>query len=474
MAEPRKQLHVAMFPWLAFGHMLPYLELANFMAKRGHKISFLSTPRNIQRLPNPPRDLATLIKFVPLPLPPVDGLPDEAEATTDLQPHQVPYLKAAYDGLEESMAQLLEASSLDWIIYDFAPHWLPRVASRLGISRACFSIFNAWTISFLGQSSSAMIEGTDPRTEREHFTVPPPWIPFPSKVAFRLHEVRRYMGDHVSVNSSGLSDIARFGYAIAGSDVVAIRSCSEMEGDFLRLVGELHGKPTFPVGLLPPSVSGGDAPLENSWLTIREWLDKQSKGSVVYIAFGSENTLSQAELTELAMGLELSGVPFFWVLLRKQHKLAELPAGFEERVKGRGVVWTSWAPQLRVLAHDSVGGFLTHNGWSSIIEGLYFGRVLLMLPFSIDQGLNARVLGEQKVGVEVPKEDEDGSFTRDSVAKSLKLVLVDEEGAVFRGKAKQMSKLVGDRDLQHQYVDKFIEFLISQRLSVQNLNNIRL
>lgn len=108
----------------------------------------------------------------------------------------------------------------------------------------------------------------------------------------------------------------------------------------------------------------------------------------------------------------------------------ELPAGFEDRIKGRGVVYTNWMPQLKILAHYSVGGFLTHDGWNSVIEGLYFARPFIMLPYFLYQWLNARILGKKKVGVEVPRNEQDRSFTRNAVANSLKLVMLDDEGKI--------------------------------------------
>ncbi|KAM0021938.1 putative soyasaponin III rhamnosyltransferase [Helianthus debilis subsp. tardiflorus] len=87
--------------------------------------------------------------------------------------------------------------------------------------------------------------------------------------------------------------------------------------------------------------------------------------------------LSKSELAELAMGLELSGLPFFWTLRKPvgstESNSIQFPDGFLERTRDRGVVWTSWVPQLQVLSHESVGGFLTHCGWGSIVEGLMFG-----------------------------------------------------------------------------------------------------
>jgi UDP:flavonoid glycosyltransferase YjiC (YdhE family) len=39
-------IEVVVFPWLAFGHMLPFLELSKRLAARGHAIAFVSTPQS--------------------------------------------------------------------------------------------------------------------------------------------------------------------------------------------------------------------------------------------------------------------------------------------------------------------------------------------------------------------------------------------------------------------------------------------
>ncbi|XP_059624119.1 UDP-glycosyltransferase 91A1-like [Cornus florida] len=464
MAKPDK-LHIAMIPWLAFGHIIPYLELAKLIAQKGHKISFLSTPRNIDRLPKLPPNLAPLINFIKLPLPHVDNLPENAESTSDLPYHKVKYLKIAYDLLQQPVTSFLESSAPDWVMHDFAPYWLGPIAARLNISSAFFTISIASSLVFLGPAKYMMGMHSDPKPiKAEDFTVPPKWVPFKSTVAFKLFEILRVF-DEVVAEDEEISGIYRFGASIDRCDVLALRSCYEFESEWLPIVEEIHRKPVIPVGQLPATAYHEDDHEDIAWREMKEWLDKQGKGLVVYVAFGSEAKPSQAELTEIALGLELSELPFLWALRKKRGmadtEVIELPEGFEERTRGRGLVRTRWVPQLRILSHDSVGGFLTHSGWSSVVEGIQFGRALILLTFLAEQGLNARVLEEKKMGYSIPRDERNGWFTRNSVAESLRLVMVEEEGKIYRDKVKEMQGIFGDRDIQDKYVDNLLAQLQS-------------
>lgn len=442
-------MHIAMFPWLAMGHLFPFLRLSKLLAQKGHKISFISTPRNLERLPKVPSNLSSSITFISFPLPLISGLSPTSESSMDVPYNKQQSLKAAFDLLQLPLKEFLQRSSPDWVIYDYASHWLPSIAAELGISKAFFSLFNAATLCFMGPSSSLI---DDFRSTPKDFTVVPPWVPFKSNIVFRYHEVARYV-EKTDEDVTGVSDSFRFGYSIEESDAVFVRSCPEFEPEWFGLLKDLYGKPVFPTGFLPPVIEVDDD--DTTWVRIKEWLDKQRVNSVVYVSLGTEASLRCEELTELALGLEKSETPFFWVLRNEP----QIPDGFEERVMGRGMVHVGWVPQVKILSHKSVGGFLTHCGWNSVVEGLGFGKVPIFLPVLNEQGLNTRLLQGKGLGVEVPRDERDGSFDSDSVADSIRLVMMDDAGEEIRDKAKVMKGLFGNMDENIRYVNEIVGFM---------------
>ncbi|GLJ19369.1 hypothetical protein SUGI_0348980 [Cryptomeria japonica] len=80
--EYQRELRVVMFPWLAHGHITPFLELAKSLATHGLKIFFVSTSLNIKRIKPEVLD-APGIEMVELAMPSVEGLPPGVESSAD-------------------------------------------------------------------------------------------------------------------------------------------------------------------------------------------------------------------------------------------------------------------------------------------------------------------------------------------------------------------------------------------------------
>ncbi|MBA0665435.1 hypothetical protein Goklo_005290, partial [Gossypium klotzschianum] len=90
------------------------------------------------------------------------------------------------------------------------------------------------------------------------------------------------------------------------------------------------------------------------------WLDKQPKGSVVFVSFGSIAVLPREKLMECWFGLVNSGKRFLWVLRpenvpRNDGECDGVPTELVEGTKERGYI-VDWAPQEDVLSHGAIGG----------------------------------------------------------------------------------------------------------------------
>lgn len=448
-----KQYHVAMLPWMAFGHMLPYLKLAKKLAAKGILVSFISTSKNIQRLPP---TVSPNLKFVEIQLPSVKGLPENCEATIDLQPEKVEYLKKACDRLLGPLEEILTNDLPDIILFDFVHCWVPRVARNFGVKSAFFSAYAASTLAFIGPPSQ--LKSPSRRKMPEEFSVPPKWFPADSLVSQSPYQASRMCKNMNFPDVSGMSSSQRWIETLEACDFVAVRSSTEFEGEYLNLLRELYKKPVLPVGLLPPCLED-DRKVTTASPTLK-WLDQQLRKSVLFVGFGTEYKMPLELIHELAYGLELSGLPFIWVL--REPKGIEnselLPPGFLARTAQRGLVSLGWAPQVNILSHSAIGGCLYHSGWSSIVESLGFGVPQILMPMVDDQGFNAKLLVEKGIGLEVPR-NEDGSFAREEVARSIRYVMVDKEGEAIRVAADRVRTVFSSHNLHDSYVNKFVQYL---------------
>lgn len=157
--------------------------------------------------------------------------------------------------------------------------------------------------------------------------------------------------------------------------------------------------PVYPVGpvLNLNNVQGDN--LSSSDQNIMKWLDDQPPSTVVFLCFGSGGSFNTEQVKEISNALENSGCRFLWSLRQPPEKDARLPSdyenfeevlpeGFLQRTQGIGKV-IGWAPQLAILSHKAVGGFVSHCGWNSTLESIYFGVPMATWPMYAEQQANA-------------------------------------------------------------------------------------
>ncbi|KAJ0020583.1 hypothetical protein Pint_31205 [Pistacia integerrima] len=187
----------------------------------------------------------------------------------------------------------------------------------------------------------------------------------------------------------------------------------------------------------------------------KNWLDKKPSCSVIYVSFGSMNTISASQMMQLAMALEGCGKNFIWVVrpplgfdINSEFRANEwLPEGFEEKIKvsGRGLLVRKWAPQVQILSHKSLSAFLSHCGWNSVLESLSHGVPMIGWPVAAEQSYNVKLL-EDTIGVcvEVARGKRSEVFHEDIVEK-IKLVMNEsEKRKEMRERALQIKEIINN------------------------------
>ncbi|OVA14384.1 UDP-glucuronosyl/UDP-glucosyltransferase [Macleaya cordata] len=169
------------------------------------------------------------------------------------------------------------------------------------------------------------------------------------------------------------------------------------------------------------------------------WLDHQPSRSVVYLCFGRKGKFSATQFMEIATGLEMSGQRFLWVVRLDPSSDLLLPDGFLDRTEDMGLVVTSWVPQVDILSHESVGGFVTHCGWNSVLESVCAGVPMLAWPLYAEQKLNRVVLVEEEMKLAMAMEEsEDGFVSSAEVEKRVRTLMESDEGRALREKSWKM------------------------------------
>ncbi|CAK9314101.1 unnamed protein product [Citrullus colocynthis] len=429
-----KPTTILMFPWIGYGHLSAYLELAKAVSRsrNNFQIYFCSTPVNLDsirpKLVPSSSSSSSSIQFVELHLPSSPEFPPHLHTTNALPPHLTPTLHQAFAAAAPRFESILQTLSPHLLIYDVLQPWAPRIASSLNIPAINF---NTTATSIISHALHNI-----------HY----PNSKFPLS-DFVLHNYwkAKYTNVDGTTTERGRRVREAFLYCLTASrDVILINSFKEMEGKYMDYLSVMLKKRVIAVGPLVYEPSEDEE--DEDYSRIKTWLDKKEASSTVLVAFGSEFFPSKEEMEEIAIGLEKSGANFIWVVRfpkgEERKRIEELlPEGFVERAGERAMVEKDWAPQGKILKHRSIGGFVSHCGWNSVMESIMLGVPVIGVPMHVDQPYNAGLLEEAGVGVEA-KRDPDGKIQRQEIANLIRQVVVDKSREDLRMKVREMREIL--------------------------------
>ncbi|KAJ0258926.1 hypothetical protein HA466_0076420 [Hirschfeldia incana] len=438
-------LHFVLFPFMAQGHMIPMVDIARLLAQRGVTISIVTTPHNASRFKNVLNraiQSGLPINLVQVKFPSQESGSPQRHENVDLLDSSVPLASffTEINMLEKPVEKLLKEIQPrpNCIIADMCLPFTNRIAKNFGIPKIIFhgmGCFNLLCLHIMRQNYEFW-ESID--SNKEYFTIPS----FPDRVEFTKAQLPLVTGDgDWKEILDGMIDGDNTSYG------VIVNTFEELEQDYFRDYKNVKSGKVWSIGPvslcnkvgLDKAERGNKAAIDQEECI--KWLDSKEEGSVLYACLGSICNVPLAQLKELGLGLEESQRPFIWVI-RNWEKYNELDewiseSGFNDRIKERGLLIRGWSPQVLILSHPAVGGFLTHCGWNSTLEGITSGVPLLTWPLFGDQFCNEKLAVEVlKVGVQSGVEDPMSWGEEEKIG-----VLVDKEGV-----KKAVEALMGDSD----------------------------
>ncbi|KAL7144527.1 hypothetical protein ABFS83_07G018400 [Erythranthe nasuta] len=429
---------ILMFPWLAHGHINPFLELAKRLSKtRNFNIHLCSTPVNLDSTKTNIENDDESIKLVNLHMPNLPQLPPQLHTTKNLPSDLLPTLMHAFQDSSSSFSDIMDSVEPDLLIYDFFQPWAPKLASSRGIPCVYFSIFGAAPFSYYHHIYSMGTGSTFPYKA----------LCIPDEEIVKL---RNKIAPNIK-DANNNKDFA-FGNFSMSSEIVLVKCCREIEEKYIHYLSFLCKKKIVPTGPLLACTNDCNNDDDDE---IMKWLSGKSRGSTIYISFGSEIFLSKEQIAEIAKGLQLCCVSFIWVVRSpvgaKETNIedeGEWPVGFLEMANERGILVNKWAPQGKILRHPSIGGFVSHCGWSSVMESLYYGVPIIAMPMRAEQPINAQLVVEGGVGVEVDKGGgENGEYVGVEMAKAVNKVISEGDfGDGLRERAKRMGEKMKEKE----------------------------
>ncbi|MQM04975.1 hypothetical protein Taro_037785, partial [Colocasia esculenta] len=397
---------VVLYPSPGMGHLVPLVALATVLARRGLAVTVATVV--------PPYDTGSVAAFLDRASADVPGvsfhrLPAVTLPTLDTS-NQMELGFQLIRLSDPNLLRYLQAASPTALVLDFLCATTMDVAAEVGVP--VFLFFTSGAGALTGALYTPVLHDI----YTENF---------------------RDMGDTRVLIPGSYAAFIYLTKRLTEADVLIVNTFEELEPTAIKAIRDglcaPPGTRTPPVYCVGPLITPENRVEKDPRETCLAWLDSQPRASVVFLCFGSLGRFSAEQLKEMATGLEKSRQRFLWVVRsppsddpsKRFEKPPEpdldalLPVGFRERTRERGMVVNSWAPQASVLAHESVGGFVTHMGWNSVLEAICAGVPIWMNKVLVvdDLGLAGVVEGYDK-----------GTVTAAEVEGRIRWLMESEEG----------------------------------------------
>ncbi|KAK3036612.1 hypothetical protein RJ639_031677 [Escallonia herrerae] len=403
-----KTAELVFIPFSAAGHLMPVVESAKLLLKRDHRLSVTVL---IMKMPMDTgvtdytqslyRDSTDRLKLVELP-----------QADNILELVRLPPFAFLSAFINSQMTQVRSfiadtknrpgSTPLAGIVIDMLNTAMIDVANEFKLPTYCCILGITSDLESLSdQHGQDVTELSDDNSFDKELSFPSFVNPVPSKV----------LPSVVLDKEGGSTTQMSMSKRLRETKGIMINTFFELETHALKyLSDDEKTPPVYSVGPVFNVKGGGDGPStchsEYSDDPVISWLDDQPHSSVVFLCSGSMGTFDGGQVKEIANALERSGHRFLWSLRRpaageSQNPEEVFPEGFLERTTGVGKV-VGWAPQKEVLSHSAVGGFVSHCGWNSILESVWYGVPMATWPMFGDQQILAfEMVKELEMAVEI-------------------------------------------------------------------------
>lgn len=445
-----KMAELVFIPFPAMGHVVPAVQTAKLLVEFDNRVS------TTVLLMQPAIDSSTIKYTESLA---ASTLPDrmrfiELPSLDELRSRKGVWLDSLIEGqkprVKEFVSKIVSKSELSpdsprlaGFVFDAFCTGMKDLAGEFGVPWYVFSSSGA---AFLGCLLYLQALHDEQNVDITEFKNSDAMLEIPSFVnpmAARLLPSMTFRKDSVLV----LVGVAR---RLREASGIVVNTFTELESHAVNSFSKIGTPPLYPVGPIVNVASDKS----NDNREIMEGLDDQPPLSVVFLCFGSLGSFCVDQVKQIAYALEHSGKRFLWVLRKPSKGQMEsasdfqetLPEGFLDRTTELGKV-IGWAPQAEILAHRAIGGFVSHCGWNSILESIYFGVPIAAWPIYAEQQFNAfQLVTELGLGGEIKIDYIEGSnsdgyeiVSADTIKKGIEGLMEDDNE--IRKRVKNMSQV---------------------------------